>query len=191
VHLPAAARGYLEGVSPRTPSLRAIARIWPTVFDQPFDSHGAVEAARGTKVAGYGTPGGMRWPEGGAVSFLTDGDPLPGAPDWEVVATPGHTDDSLAFWHAKTLTLMSGDAVLSVDGRAWITPETVDDSASADTAERLRHLDVAHLLPGHGRPVHGESLTANAWGPNDGPKGLRALSVGMARWLRGRMPASA
>jgi glyoxylase-like metal-dependent hydrolase (beta-lactamase superfamily II) len=189
VHLPARTRDYLGGVTPRTPRLGAIASIWPAVFDQPFDSRGAVEAARGARVAGYGTSGGMRWPKEPAIEFLTDGDALPGAPDWEVIATPGHTDDSLSFWHARTRTLMSGDAILSVRGRAWITPETVDDSASAATAERLRHLDVAHLLPGHGRPVSGESVTAGAWGPTEGPRGLTAFSRGMARWLTGRTPA--
>ncbi|HXP32376.1 MAG TPA: hypothetical protein VN820_00090, partial [Acidimicrobiales bacterium] len=99
---------------------------------------------------------------------------------------PGHTDDSLAFWHAGTRTLLSGDAVLSVGGRAWITPETVDDAASAETAARLRHLDVAHLLPGHGRPVHGERITATALGPGEGPSGWVAFCAGMARCLTGR-----
>jgi len=188
VHLPERTRDYLGGITPRTPRPAAIARIWPTVFDQPADLHGALEAARGAKVAGYGTSGGMRWPKEPALAFLTAGDTLPGAPDWEVIATPGHTDDSLAFWNARTRTLMSGDAILSVGGRAWITPETVDDSASADTAQRLRHLDVAHLLPGHGRPVHGEGVTAHAWGPDEGPKGLTAFSVGLARCLTGQVP---
>jgi glyoxylase-like metal-dependent hydrolase (beta-lactamase superfamily II) len=189
VHLPAPTRDYLEGATPRTPRLRAIANIWPTVFDQPFDPRGAVEAARGARVAGYGTSAGMRWPTGGAIEFLADGDTLPGAPDWEVVAAAGHTDDSLAFWNQKTRTLMSGDAILSVDGRAWITPETVDDAASAETAERLGLLDVAHLLPGHGCPVHGQGITAGAWGPNEGPKGVNAFSVRMARCLMGRTAA--
>jgi glyoxylase-like metal-dependent hydrolase (beta-lactamase superfamily II) len=188
VHLPAPTRRYLEGVTPRTPRLVAIARIWPAVFDQPFDPHAVVGAARGAQVAGYGTSGAMRWPKDHGVDFLAEGDTLPGAPDWEVLATPGHTDDSTAFWHAKTRTLLSGDAILSVGGRAWITPETVDDSASAETAERLRHLDVAHLLPGHGRPVHGERITAAAWGPGEGPKGSTAFLVGMARCLTGRVP---
>jgi glyoxylase-like metal-dependent hydrolase (beta-lactamase superfamily II) len=189
VHLPAPARDYLAGVTPRTPRLAAIARIWPAIFDQPFDAHGAAEAARGARVAGYGTSGGMRWPTGRTIEFLTDGDTLPDAPDWEVIATPGHTDDSLAFWHSRTRTLISGDAILSAGGRAWVTPETVDESASAETAERLRQLDVAHLLPGHGRPVHGQSITAGAWGPGDGPNGLAAFTVGMARCLMGRSPA--
>ena len=183
---PERTRAYLEGVRPRTPRLAAIASIWPTVWDQPFDMCGVADAVRGAKVAGYGTSGGMRWPEGQAVAFMTDGDALPGAPEWEVMAAPGHTDDSLAFWHARTADLLSGDAILSVGGRAWITPETVDDSASAETAERLRRLKAAHLLPGHGRPVHGENITAQAWGRDQGPKGVVAFSAGMARCLSGR-----
>ncbi|MCV7152567.1 hypothetical protein [Mycolicibacterium pyrenivorans] len=30
------------------------------------------------------------------------------------------------------MSLISGDAVLSAGGRAWFTPETVDDDAAAD-----------------------------------------------------------
>lgn len=73
---------------------------------------------------------------------------------------PGHTDDSTAFWHAQSATLMSGDAVLSADGRAWFTPETVDEGAAARTERRLRGLPVEHLLPGHGLPVHGRDVWA-------------------------------
>lgn len=186
VHLPAVTRDYLGGATPRTPRLAAVARIWPTVFDQPFDAKGAVDAARGTKVAGYGSAGGMRWPAERPVEFLADGDSLPGAPEWQVIATPGHTDDSVAFWHEGTRTLLSGDAVLSCRGRAWITPETVDDRAGAKTGERLRNLDVDHLLPGHGRPVHGERITAQAWGPSEGPKGPTAFFAGLAGCLVGR-----
>lgn len=107
VHLPALTRDYLEGVTPRTPRPAAIASIWPAVFDQPFDPQGAAGAARGAKIAGYATSGGMRWPTECAIEFVGDGDTLPGASDWQAIATPGHTDDSLAFWHSKTRTLMS------------------------------------------------------------------------------------
>jgi glyoxylase-like metal-dependent hydrolase (beta-lactamase superfamily II) len=189
VHLPVTDRDYLAGVTPRTPPPRAVAAIWPTLFDQPFDRRGAAEAARGAKAAGYGTSSGMRWPAERAVEFVANGGALPGAPDWVAIATPGHTDDSLAFWNERTRTLMSGDAVLSTGGRAWITPETVDPSANAATGARLRSLDVAHLLPGHGRPVHGEHVTARAFGPSDAPRGVRAFSTGLARCLTGRVPA--
>ncbi len=161
VYLPGRVRAYLEGSRPRTPRLDAVARIWPTAFDQPFDVAGAIDAARGARAAGYGSAAGMRWPVETAVGFFSDGDALPGAPAWQVVGAAGHTDDSVAFWHEASATLLSGDAVLSVRGQAWITPETVDAEANAQTAERLRRLPVDHLLPGHGRPVHGRSVLAS------------------------------
>jgi glyoxylase-like metal-dependent hydrolase (beta-lactamase superfamily II) len=187
VHLPGASQAYLNGTRPRSPSLRAIARIWPTVFDQPIDRRGVADAARGAKIAGYGTKAGMRWPERQPVEFLLDGDHLPGAPEWEVISAPGHSDDSTAFWHERTQTLLSGDAVLSVGGRAWITPETVDDEASAKTSARLRQLDVNHLLPGHGRPVHGVGVMAAALLPSDGPNGFTTFPGGLLRCLSGRV----
>ncbi len=53
---------------------------------------------------------------------------------------------------------------------------------------RLRGLDVAHLFPGHGRPVHGEAVTAGALGPGEGPEGMAAFFAAMARCLAGRVP---
>jgi glyoxylase-like metal-dependent hydrolase (beta-lactamase superfamily II) len=186
VHLPEPSRAFLEGSTPRTPRPKAIARTWPTAFDQPFDARGLADAARGSRVAGYGTGAGMRWPNDLPVGFLADGEALPGAPEWTVIATPGHTDDSTSFWHPRTRTLLSGDAVLSVNGHAWITPETVDDAASDKSADRLRQLDVAHLLPGHGRPVHGDGVTAKAIDPQQGPRGVLAFSKGLLRCVSGR-----
>lgn len=56
------------------------------------------------------------------------GHPLPGGPEWTVLAAAGHTDDSLAFWHEPSHTLISGDAVLSTrrhagsPQRLWTRP---------------------------------------------------------------------
>ncbi len=154
IWLPATTLTYLDGARPRTPTPARAARIWPTLIDQPFDRVGAAGLLSGARVAGYGTPAGMRWagpPPGGG---LADGQPLPGAPDWTVVNADGHTDDSIALWNSATRTLLSGDAVLSVRGKAWHTPEIVDAVSAAATRKRLEELPVAHLLPGHGRPVH-------------------------------------
>jgi glyoxylase-like metal-dependent hydrolase (beta-lactamase superfamily II) len=71
-----------------------------------------------------------------------------------VVATHGHSDHSIALWNPATRTLLSGDAVLTARGKAWHTPEIVDAASAAATRKRLEELPVAHLLPGHGRPVH-------------------------------------
>ena len=100
-------------------------------------------------------PSGLRLPLDPA-GWLVDGTPVPGAPDWEVVAAPGHTDDSTALWRRRDGVLCSGDAVLGVGRRAWFSPELADVEAAAATEERLRRLDVAVLLPGHGRPAAGD-----------------------------------
>lgn len=154
VWVPALTLTYLDGTRPRTPTPAKAARIWPTMIDQPLDRVAVAGFLGGARVAGYGTPAGMRWsgrpPEGG----LTDGQPLPGAPEWTVLNASGHTDDSVALWNSTTRTLLSGDAVLSARGKAWHTPEIVDATSAAATRDRLEKLPVAHLLPGHGRPVH-------------------------------------
>jgi glyoxylase-like metal-dependent hydrolase (beta-lactamase superfamily II) len=157
IHLPTVTMGYLEGQRPRTPSAARVARIWPTLVDQPLDGVGARGLLTGARAAGYGTPAGMRWAGPPPAGALTDGAPLPGAPEWQILATPGHTDDSVSFWNPATRTLLSGDAVLTARGRAWHTPETVDTPAAQRTRERLQTLPVAHLLPGHGRAVHADT----------------------------------
>src|SRR5262249_47152894 len=97
--------------------------------------------------------------------WLEDGDTVPGAPDWTVVHTPGHTDDSISFYCERIHTMLSGDAVLAVGRRPWFNPEDCDAELSAATEKRLRDYDVANLLPGHGRPVAGNDVwrTALSW----------------------------
>ena len=84
---------------------------------------------------------------------------LPAAPNRAVLAAPGHTDDSIALYHARTQTLISGDAVLSTRGSVWHTPEVVDPEVRA-TAAYQQELPVMQLLPGRGRPVHADPVWA-------------------------------
>ena len=155
IWLPEATLSYLGGKKkPRTPTPAKAARIWPTMIDQPLDRVGVAGLLGGARVAGYGTPAGMRWAGPPPAGGLADGQPLPGAPEWTVLDANGHTDDSIALWNTTTRTLLSGDAVLTARGKAWHTPETVDSASAAVTRKRLEELPVAHLLPGHGRPVH-------------------------------------
>lgn len=96
----------------------------------------------------------MLWRGPRPAGRLTDGAPLPGASAWTVLASPGHTDDSIALWHEPSRTLLSGDAVISINGAPRFAPDTVDDAAAQRTQARLRALPVEHLLPGHGLPIH-------------------------------------
>ncbi len=156
IWLPEKTFAYLDGARPRTPTPARAARIWPTLVDQPFDGVGAAGLLSGARLAGYGTPAGMRWSGPRPEGALDEGQPVPGAPEWTVINAGGHTDDSVALWNPDTRTLLSGDAVLTVRGKVWHTPEFVDADRAAVTRTRLERLPVAHLLPGHGRPVHAD-----------------------------------
>lgn len=167
VSLPVRIRDYLAGERPRSPGPRAIARIRPVLGDQPRSLLALTEIARSARHVGYDKRN-TRFPTA-PQHWLADGDQVAGAPDWQVLHTPGHTDDSTALWNPRTQVLLSGDAVLAVGGRAWFTPELVDETAAAATEERLRPLPVEYLLPGHGRPVIGAGVMDHALGPKDRP----------------------
>ena len=162
LYLPAVTREWGEGFRPRTPGPREAARIRPVLRDQPFDLGGLREFVAGSKKAGYGS-GAYRTPPG-VVGFLGDGDAVPGASDWVALHTPGHTDDATCYWRPSTRTLLSGDSVLGIGGRAWFNPEHVDEEASARTEDRLRALDVDAVLPGHGRAAFGDDVLGAAIG---------------------------
>lgn len=160
VSLPVRIRDYVDGERPRSPGPRAIARIRPVLKDQPRSLGSLTEIARSARHIGYDARS-TRFPDA-PDHWMSDGDQVAGAPDWEVLHTPGHTDDSMALWNPRTRVLLSGDAVLAVGGRAWFTPELVDEAAAAATERRLRPLPVEYLLPGHGRPVVGAAIMDHA-----------------------------
>jgi glyoxylase-like metal-dependent hydrolase (beta-lactamase superfamily II) len=164
IHLPATTLSYFDGVTPRTPTLMTLARTWPLLFGQPFDAKAALGFGRAALSAGFGTSRGMLWHGVRPVAGLENEMPLPGASAWTVLNCPGHTDDSIAFWNARSGTLLSGDAVITIKGRPRFAPDIVDTEAAAKTSARLRALPVEHLFPGHGSPVHGRSLWAHAEG---------------------------
>lgn len=160
VYLPRRCEGYLAGETPRSPGLREVVKIMPVMGDQPFDAQAAREFV-GEVGGGYGRSPRMTVPFT-VHGYLDDGAALATAPDWEVIHTPGHTDDSTCLYHEPSATLIAGDAVLTHDGRAWFNPEVVDPDLARDSEARLRALDVRHILPGHGRPLEGRHLLRDA-----------------------------
>jgi hydroxyacylglutathione hydrolase len=71
----------------------------------------------------------------------------------EVVHTPGHAPDHLAFWDAATKTLFSGDLV--VPGTTVVIPASMGGSLAAylRSLERVLLLGPERLLPAHGTPI--------------------------------------
>lgn len=171
LYLPARDADYLAGERPRNPGLRALWQILPVMRDQPFEWTALSGLLRASRQAGYDATGTFRCPDPVA-GYLNDGDGLPDAPDWTVISSPGHTDDSTSYYNESARILLSGDAILTCRGQAWFNPEYVDRDASARTSERLRPLRVDHLFPGHGRPIHGTDLLSTALSFDERPREL-------------------
>lgn len=88
---------------------------------------------------------------------LGDGDVLTvGGLDLRVVATPGHTSDSISFALPADHALLTGDTVLG-RGTTVVAHPDGELAAYLDSLERLRGLtgdgSVVRILPGHGPVV--------------------------------------
>lgn len=183
VILPGQAGSYMRGEAPRPLGLGELREFRPFVGQQPFDAGALVEAIKGM---GDGVGGGYFSLSAPIHGLARDGERLHGAPDWEVIATPGHSDCSSCYWNSKTRTLLSGDTVLTLDGRAYFNPERLDPEALDRTEERLRQLPVEHLLPGHGLPIHGRdaSLLMGEALSHTHRHHSRTAAGTLARWCR-------
>src|SRR4029078_7193337 len=82
---------------------------------------------------------------------LADGDSIAiGDQAITAVATPGHSPDHLAFWHAPTRTAFTGDLVIP-GGSVMIHSSRGGNLAQyMASLERLLALDPRVLLPAHG-----------------------------------------
>lgn len=87
------------------------------------------------------------------VRELEDGDTVEaGGYELAAVSTPGHADPHLAFWHADSGTLFSGDLV-DPDGRFQYGPLLADVGEYKRSLRRVRDLDPDVLVPMHGPPM--------------------------------------
>jgi len=92
---------------------------------------------------------------GEGVRPAEDGDLLQaGGIALEVVATPGHSPDHLAFLERGTGALFTGDAVLG-QGTSVIDPPEGDLSDYLRSLDRMLQLEPRVIYPGHGPVVEG------------------------------------
>jgi glyoxylase-like metal-dependent hydrolase (beta-lactamase superfamily II) len=95
----------------------------------------------GDHAEGAGALGGpIAWPPPGT------GDPGKVGP-FEVVATPGHSDDHVVF--VRDRVGFCGDLILG-EGSSFVPPDGGSLSAYLDSLRRVRELDLELLCPGHG-----------------------------------------
>ncbi len=76
-----------------------------------------------------------------------------GGETWEVIATPGHDMGSIVLYCQRRRILISADALWE-NGFGFVVPRAIDPkplAAQRATFKRLTELDVALVIPGHGR----------------------------------------
>jgi glyoxylase-like metal-dependent hydrolase (beta-lactamase superfamily II) len=76
-----------------------------------------------------------------------------------VIATPGHTEGSIAFSFPDEKILFTGDVATLQQGRVVLGPFDVDRDAARRSFRRLADLDVETVCFGHGEPLTGEDVT--------------------------------
>lgn len=180
VYLPIRAKSYLGGEVVKTPGLRELIKILPVLTESRFSTSAIAELAKTSRVAGV-TKSGMTL-DAPVDGWLNEGDTLPEAPDYTVKHSPGHTDDSTSFYSQRFGRLFSGDSILTHAGQAIFNPEITSITNSQTTEQRFRSLEVAELLPGHGRPVMGRNLLNTARSFSSKPPSA-AMSARLARAL--------
>ncbi len=72
--------------------------------------------------------------------------------DYRVIHTPGHTPGSVCFYNEEKGILFSGDVIFS-DGVGRTDMPGGNDDDLAVSMEKISHLKVNKLFPGHGDPV--------------------------------------
>ncbi len=88
-----------------------------------------------------------------ATRFVEDGEAV--ADEFEVVETPGHTPGHVSFYHRPTRILFAGDAPAVIDERIRYMARPVTPDLVRSRLSMIRCLDrpIAHLCPGHRRPL--------------------------------------
>ncbi|MET3768844.1 glyoxylase-like metal-dependent hydrolase (beta-lactamase superfamily II)/putative NADH-flavin reductase [Marisediminicola sp. UYEF4] len=108
---------------------------------------------------------------GSIVHAFDPDDGVPGLPDWQCIATPGHTPGHASFFRPADRVLISGDAVLTVNLNSPAEPSrhrqqvsgpprfsTWDRHDAAESMERLARLEPRVLAAGHGIPMIGDEV---------------------------------
>lgn len=107
----------------------------------------------------------------GFLQPLPEDGTVPGLPDWCWIPTPGHTPGQVALWRQSDRSLISGDAVISMDLDSWLTqlthsPKvsrpptyfTADWETAALSVRRLADLRPEALFTGHGKNLQGPEV---------------------------------
>ena len=91
---------------------------------------------------------------------LVDGARLEGFPNWECIHTPGHSWDSVCFFHHPSGSLITGDTLLGSGSKGQLVHPAIYDNplAMRRSVDKLKELDPHTVYPGHGSVFTGEDI---------------------------------
>jgi glyoxylase-like metal-dependent hydrolase (beta-lactamase superfamily II) len=93
--------------------------------------------------------------------WLEDVAGLPNHLNWRVIASPGHTPESLCLYNPFSYELICGNTVVTLEGGAALVHGSANQRTLQTTLQTLRSLNVLYLYPGHGRPILSRNALAN------------------------------
>lgn len=91
---------------------------------------------------------------------LRHGKRLEGFENWEVIHTPGHSWDSICFFHWPSRSLVTGDTLLGSGTLGHLVHPAIYDNpvAMRKTLRKLKHLKPISVHPGHGTAFSGDQI---------------------------------
>lgn len=93
---------------------------------------------------------------------LADGDTIEFGGGADVIATPGHTDGSIAVWLPTTGVLFTGDVIANGSSGLMLGPFNTDRKQARESVVRLAQTPAQIICFGHGDPL-GDEAGAAAW----------------------------
>jgi glyoxylase-like metal-dependent hydrolase (beta-lactamase superfamily II) len=132
-------------------------------LDHVLVTHGHRDHAGGATAIAAAHPGAsfekLPWPDEDVHydvrwRTLRDGDRASAGDDvLQVLHTPGHSPDHLAFWHEQSATIFTGDLVVQGSSVMIHWSRGGDLGQYLASLERLLSLAPRRLLPAHGEPI--------------------------------------
>ena len=84
---------------------------------------------------------------------LAESRDIPFLPDWMLIATPGHTPDSICFYNEEYKILISGDTILNMEGTGELNRFCCNVGDIENSFKKLSSLSIETIYPGHGSPI--------------------------------------
>jgi glyoxylase-like metal-dependent hydrolase (beta-lactamase superfamily II) len=194
-------------------SAGALARIWGVpiyahALELPYLTGRAVYPAENLS---FGGPGALvsrflrnrGFNLGAVVRPLPEDGSVPHLPDWRWLHTPGHTPGHVVLFRSADRTLLTGDAVVTMNLERWSSlfrrrPElarppassTADWTAAARSVAALADLWPWTIAGGHGPPVSGPHVVSELRALAARMTPAQAVSVSPVRVRRGAESAS-